>query len=288
MAIESGHRDVVVAMLDGPVARSHPDLSTAHLRRVGADGFATAEGMTSPICQHGTFIAGVLCARPSSPTPGICPGCTVLVRPIFHLETASDPPLASGGELACALVEAVQAGARIINISAVVSPSVGPESELADALGFAVHRGSIVVAAAGGDHEVTSSTLTRHPGVVPVVACDATGRPTPSSNLSRSMGIRGIAAPGTLRGLATDGPPTVSSGTSVAAVVVAGTCALLWSTAPGVAAERVTFALRGAGRRTSVVPPRLNAWAAYMRLRGGAGGRASQPGRVPQGEGALR
>jgi len=36
-----------------------------------------------PACSHGTLVAGVLSARRDSLHPGICPGCTLVVRPIF-------------------------------------------------------------------------------------------------------------------------------------------------------------------------------------------------------------
>ena len=43
---------------------------------------------SSRACQHGTFVAGMLASRHGSAAPGICPDCTLLLRPIFA-ETAT-------------------------------------------------------------------------------------------------------------------------------------------------------------------------------------------------------
>ena len=53
-----------------------------------------------------------------------------------------------------------------------------------------------MVAAAGNQGTVGSSVITRHPWVIPVIACDLQGRPTTESNLGSSIGRRGLAAPG--------------------------------------------------------------------------------------------
>jgi subtilisin family serine protease len=265
MSIEAGREDLVVALLDGPVALPHPDLSGAHVREISPAGSAACQRRESQACRHGTFVAGILGATRSSGALGVCPGCTLLVRPIFadYLESV---PRATAEQLARAIVESLDAGARIINISAALSPMVGREPELEGALEFAARRGAIVIAAAGNDGTLGSSPLTRHPTVIPVTACDALGRPVPTSNLARSMGVRGIAAPGAVTSISPSGPLVRSSGTSFAAALVSGACALLWSAFRGAAAHEITRAVIGAGRRTSVSPPRLDAWAAYQHL----------------------
>ncbi len=124
----------------------------------------------------------------------------------------------------------------------------------------------IVVAAAGNQGSVGGTSITRHPWVVPVAACDSRGRPTRESNLGHSLGLRGLMAPGeAIASLGVDGKPVTLGGTSVAAPFVTGAIALLWSEFPAATAAEVKAAVTQAiaGRRTTVTPPLLDAWAAY-------------------------
>jgi subtilisin family serine protease len=132
MGITAGVPDVSVALIDGPIVADHPDLVTENIRRLspitnepgGAGGAATA---------HGTFVAGMLAARRGSGAPAICPGCMLLVRPIFP-EIASDNaemPSATPDEVAearlverafglgaCALAEAMQVVSERLELEA--------------------------------------------------------------------------------------------------------------------------------------------------------------------------
>jgi len=266
MSIEAGREDIGIALLDGPVAPSHPDLSGARIRIIAAEGSRTSNRNGRVACRHGTFVAGILSASRSSNALGICPGCTLVVRPIFEDRADSAPPRATAEELARAVLESVEAGARVINVSGALSPTVGREPELEAALDIAARRGAMVIAAAGNDGTVASSPLTRHPGVVAVTACDVAGRPMPASNLARSLGSRGIAAPGTVTSIRPEGPPVMLTGTSFAAAVVSGACALRWSAFPHAGRHDIARGIIGPERRTSVAPPRLDAWMAYQRL----------------------
>ena len=106
-------------------------------------------------------------------------------------------PSATPQELAAAIIECIDAGARVINLSlALAQPSTKGEQALEEALNQAVRRGVIVVAAAGNQGTLGSSAITRHPWVIPVVACDLRGRPMNESNLGSSIGRRGLSAPG--------------------------------------------------------------------------------------------
>jgi subtilisin family serine protease len=127
---------------------------------------------------HGTFVAGILSARRSSTAPAICPGCTLLLRPIFSEAAAIDKvvPSASAQELAEAIIDTVDAGAHIINLSSALGqPSSKGENKLEEALNYAAHHRTIGVAAAGNQGTVGSSAITRHPWVISVVSCDGKG-----------------------------------------------------------------------------------------------------------------
>jgi subtilisin family serine protease len=143
------------------------------------------------------------------------------------------------------------------------------EYALEEALGHAMRRGVIVVAAAGNQGTIGSSAITRHTWVIPVTACDLQGRPLGMSNLAGSIGKRGLGAPGDrITSLGTDGEVRTFSGTSFAVPFVVGTIALLWSAFPTSTAAEVRAAVTQShrGGRTSVAPPLLDASAAYHML----------------------
>jgi subtilisin family serine protease len=267
-----------IGLIDGPVAADHPDLAAENIRclspatggTIGANGAATA---------HGTYVAGILAARRGSSAPAICPGCTLFVRPIF-LETASDNtemPSATPDEVADAVAECVDAGARVVNLSvAVASPSPNKEQRLEEALSYAAHRGAIVVAAAGNQGTIGSSAITRHVWVIPVAACDLRGQPIGPSNMGASIGRRGLMAPGeAVTSLGTPGEPVTSGGTSAAAPFITGTVALLWSAFPTATATEIKRAITQVdpALRRTIVPPLLNAWAAYQAMASGQSSR---------------
>jgi subtilisin family serine protease len=107
-----------------------------------------------------------------------------------------------------------------------------------------------------------------------VAACDLQRKPLGESNLAGSFGRRGLSAPGDrITSLGTNGGPRTFGGTSVAAPFVTGAIALLWSVFPTASATAVRCAITQAyhPRRKTVVPPLLNAWAAYQFLATAAG-----------------
>lgn len=280
MEISSGQPEVVVGLLDGPVEIDHPDLNNESIRSIGRDSLVGQAGMTGFAAAHGTFVAGILSAKRGSGAPGICPDCTLLVRPIF--EDASQVqgrlPRATVDGLIAAISEVVDRGARIINLSATLDRlSEKQKQVLIELLDHALRRGIIVVAAAGNQGVVGSSVITRHPAVIPVVAYDLNRRPIGLSNFSSTIGRRGLGGPGAgVSSLGESSRGAMAGGTSVAAPFVTGAAALVWSEFPEASAREVIGALRdsGATHRHSIVPPLMDAWAAYQitaRSRGRSG-----------------
>lgn len=266
----SGRAEVTVALIDGPVAIDNSDLVTLSIREIGTRTASACSRVSSVACMHGTFVAGILTAKRGSAAPAICPDCTLLVRPIFSeiTPTNGDVPSARPEELATALVETINAGARVVNLSAaLVHSSAKGDREIEMALGYAVSRQVIVVAAAGNQRTIGSSTITRHPWVVPVTGSDLQGMLTGESNLGGSIGRNGVMAPGRdIVSLGTSGKPQTLGGTSAAAPFVTGTIALLWSEFPKACAAQIKSAVTQVGqqRRRTIAPPLLNAWAAYQ------------------------
>jgi subtilisin family serine protease len=274
MGRTAGSPDVAVGLVDGPVAVGHPDLAGADIRPASPLDAGACSRAGSAACAHGTFVAGILAARRGSGAPAICPACPIVVRPIFR-ETGPDGalPTATPDDVADAIVECVDAGARIVNLSAATGePTTRIERTFRAAVDHVAQRGALVVAAAGNQGTLGSSAITRHPGVIPVVAYDVDGRPLAQSNFGLSAGRWGIGAPGDgIVSLGTTGVEGPRAGTSFAAAFVTGALALLWSLAPEAGAARLRRALLFNGRRRTVIPPLMDASAAYALLTGSDG-----------------
>jgi subtilisin family serine protease len=269
MARTAGRSEVAIGLIDGPVAKGHPDFESQNIRELPGGGGVACARSGSAACRHGTFVAGMLLAKRGSAAPAICPGCSLLVRSIFP-ETVSgngNLPSATPQELATAILDAIGASARILNLSAaLVQPSLKGERDLQAAFDYAAQRGVIIVAAAGNQGIVGSSVVTRHPWAISVAGCDAQGRPTNQSNLGSSIGRRGLLAPAEgVTSLGSEGEPVTLGGTSAAAPFVTGAIALLWSLFPLAPAADLVLAARSARspNRATIAPPLLDAWAAY-------------------------
>src|SRR5262245_38806764 len=268
----SGSAEMKIGLIDGPVVTQHPDLAGEHLREIpGKNGSACMQA-NSAACLHGTFVAGILAAKRGSGAPAICPSCTLLVRPIFAETTAAngDMPHARPEELAQAILDCIDAGARVLNVSAALAqPSIKNERALEEALNQAARRGVIVIVAAGNQGTLGSTAITCHPWVIPVVGYDLQGRPMNHSNLGNSIGRRGLGAPGDqITSLGAEGKPLTLGGTSAAAPFVTGAIALLWSEFSNVSATAIKLAITQpySRRRNTVVPPLLDAWMSYQSL----------------------
>src|SRR5947209_8272688 len=149
----SGRPEIMVGLLDGPVAIHHPDLQSAHIREIPGSMHGSCTQTNSVACMHGTFVAGILCAKRSSVAPAICPNCTLLMRPIFGDTTSESGqmPGATPEELAAAIIDSIAAGARVLNLSvSLVHPSSTGQRELEEVLDYAARRGVIAVAAESG------------------------------------------------------------------------------------------------------------------------------------------
>jgi subtilisin family serine protease len=277
MNLTSGRSEIIVGLIDGPVAIGMPNLPSKNIREVPGTVSGKCASGSSAACAHGTLVASILVAERGSAAPAICPSCTLLLRPIFeettsdtHADPAQSAPTATPGKLADAIVDCIRYGARVINLSAALGgPALNNARELEQALDFAAIKGVVIVAAAGNQTAVGSSVITRHPWVIPVAACDTWGRPLHYSNLGSSIAKRGVSAPGeNVLSLSSDGKPRTFAGTSAAAPFVTGTIALLWSEFPNAAASEIVLSVTQAQkrRRTSIVPPLLDALGSYRSI----------------------
>jgi subtilisin family serine protease len=266
-----GSPDIAIGLIDGPVLINHPDLNTENIREIPGALSGICSKADSIACSHGTFVAGILKAKRDSYAPGICPGCTLFIRPIFseHSKGKEFMPSTTPKQLAIAIFDCINAGARLINLSlAVVNPTYKNEHKLEEALSYAANCGVVIVAAAGNQGTVGSTTITRHPWVIPIIASSSKGFAMRLSNISNSIGKRGLSAPGeNIISLGTNNSPIRFSGTSVATAFVTGIIALLWSEFPKLPAYIIKQALSMTNNRRSITPPLINAASAFQYLK---------------------
>jgi subtilisin family serine protease len=272
MAIASGRHDIAIGLVDGPVDRTHPALASAAIDELGHAPHSGCAYAQSLACIHGTFIAGILVAKRSAAAPGICEGCRLVVRPVFdeRAEVRASLPTCSPENACAAIVQMIDAGVRVINLSiGFSSPTLEAHRCFDQAIDHAMRRGVIVVMAAGNQGQLAGASMTRHAWVIHVVACDAHAMPSAASSLGASIARHGLMAPGhDIRSTSPGGGSATLSGTSVAAPFVTGTIALLWSMFPRLGASEVRHAVLAAavGRRRALVPSLLDAWGAYESL----------------------
>jgi subtilisin family serine protease len=250
----------VVGVIDGPADLTHPDLDPTRITTLTGAACRHPRGLA---CRHGTAVVGILAAGRDSPAPGICPGCTVLLRPIFH-EPAPTP-----NDLATAIVDVVAAAVDIINLSLGLDGHPLATSPAVDeAFDHARANNVLVVVAAGNHGHIGPAPLLSHRWPIPVVSCDDNGNPLPDTNLGITIGQTGLRAPGhNVNTLAPNHAYQRLTGTSAAAPIVAGTAALLWSVVPDASAADIRSALLLPDvPRRSIVPPMLDAEASLRAL----------------------
>lgn len=224
-----GDPRICVAVLDGPVDRLHPSLASANLTTLDTLVSGTADqGLAT---KHGTHVASVLFGQHDGPILGIAPRCRGLIVPIFNDGPDDSLAPASQLDLARAILQAVQGGAHVINISAgESSPSGTVHPILADAVRHCIAQGVLVIAAAGNEGCDCLYVPGGLPSVLAVGAMDSQGEPLPFSNWGERYQVQGILAPGeNILGASPDGKIVASSGTSFAASIVSGIGALLLS-----------------------------------------------------------
>ncbi|MEM1206231.1 MAG: S8 family serine peptidase [Acidobacteriota bacterium] len=255
MEATAGSSEVAVGLIDGPVDAGHPDLEAFGS---AADAPLACSRPEGDACRHGTFLAGILGAERGSPAPGICPGCRFLIRPVF----SGDGEAVTGPrEVAAALLEVIEEGARVVNLSLELIRARRDLRPLGDAVEVAAKAGVILVAAAGNRAALGAASIYRHPWILPVVACDARAVPLPNANLGPSIGRTGLMAQGSgITSAVPGGGHGHLEGSSVAAPFVTGAIALMLSLYPNAPRQLVRRAiLRPGVHRRTLTPPLLDA-----------------------------
>jgi subtilisin family serine protease len=224
-----GHPDICIAILDGPVDQTHPSLQSARLNWI--ETLISGSPQQGPAVQHGTHVTSIVFGQHDGPVKGIAPYCRGLIVPIFKDGTDGSIAPCSQLDLARAIAQALEAGAKIINISGGESTSSGKAHPiLADAVQACADRNVLIVAAAGNEGCECLHIPGALPSVLAVGAMDNQGSPLDFSNWGTQYRMQGILAPGeNILGAAPGGGTRAQSGTSYATPTVSGVAALLLS-----------------------------------------------------------
>lgn len=186
--------------------------------RVAARLDLTGEGFGQAL--HGGAVASLI-----NGLQGMAPGAELL-----DIKVLSDSGSGDAFTLARGIIEAVDRGAGVINISA---GTRGDSAALRAAVAYALARNVLLVAAVGNDGLSGVVYPAGYDGVVAVAGVDAAGQHLYFSNTGAAVDLSapgiGIAVPAA----GTDGGLAAFSGTSAATPFVSAAAALLLAQSPG-------------------------------------------------------
>lgn len=209
---------VTIAIIDGPVDTSIPELAGANI----TDKSPCAVTSSSAHISHGTTVASLLV----SDAYGMVPDATLLAyqRTDDASYVGADCPMKAGilpTEVSSLINKAIDDGASIINYSA-SSPS--HSEHLKWAIARAMSQGVIITAGAGNAHEDENETsLSWWSGVIGVSAIDTDGKF--ASYSSWGQGVTTTAVGGPIIWRDDSGKISSTRGTSFSSPIVAGALA---------------------------------------------------------------
>lgn len=231
-------KGVKVAVIDTGVDDDHPQLKDAvdaglgkrFLKTPKEDEYGNpvkppaADG-TDDTVGHGTKVAGIIAARPADNTGfvGVAPEATII--PIQQNDAQGN---GDTDTMAASIAYAVEAGAKVINISQDTATPLKPNSNLEKAVNEALAKGVVIVASAGNDGlggNVKETYPASYEGVIAVASSDRNNERAP---FSQSGDFVDVAAPGVdMISTVPGGGHCADNGTSFSAPYVAGVAALL-------------------------------------------------------------
>ena len=209
---------VTIAIIDGPVDTSVPELAGANI----TDKSPCSVTSSSAHRSHGTTVASLLV----SDAYGTVPDATLLAyqRPDDASFVGADCPMKAGilpTEVSSLINKAIDDGASIINYSA---SSLSHSDHLKWAIARAMSQGVIITAGAGNAHEDDNETsLSWWSGVVGVSAIDTDGKF--ASYSSWGQGVTTTAVGGPIIWRDESGNISSTQGTSFSSPLVAGALA---------------------------------------------------------------
>lgn len=208
---------VKIAILDTGVAAS-----TAFNTGINRINLVTLPGDASQQNGHATAVASMIIGA-NALTPGVAPGSSIL-----SIRVADDLGQSDSFVLAQGIIAAVDAGARLINIS---MGGFGQSALLENAVAYARERGALIFAAAGNNGVNQVYYPAAYEGVIAVGAVDAGGNHLDFSNSGSQVDV---SAPGYSINAAWPGDQAaVVTGTSFSTPIVVGAVAAVMTEAGG-------------------------------------------------------
>jgi subtilisin family serine protease len=273
--VTRGSPTVIVAVIDSGFDVAHPD-GPVNLH-LGCDYVRWRAASFADVCPpvlddphgHGTHVAGIVAARQNNAlgVTGVAPGVGLLV-----IRTADAAGLSYMSDVAEGVVEAADAGARVVNLS-LGGPTAS--TTLRIAVEDAVARDVLVVAASGNGFQDGNPTLypAGYAGVLAVGAVTALDEHADYSSTGAHLGIVAPVGDGadvlpqhwTVSLLPMSrGGYGLKVGTSMAAPQVAGAAGLILSLRPALGGTEVADVLRSTAQPLGGAVP--NATYGYGRL----------------------
>lgn len=231
----AGDREIKIAIIDTGIDRNHPELKGKIIYSTNI-----LNPMNPTVADmHGTHVAGIIAAEKNNGIGGygINPNVKILSFDVFDGDMYTyDYAIAS------AILEAVDKGARVINISI---QGYSPSNVLKEAIEQAINKGVVVIAAAGNLGSDSPIYPANYEGVISVGAINKKKKLSTFSSYGASTDI---VAPGEDIYAPYYDPHKGSifgnlSGTSMAAPVVTGVTTLLLSKHPKLTPEEVEYIL---------------------------------------------
>lgn len=227
----TGGSDIIVAILDGGVDGTHPDLASNMV--AGWNTYNNTSDTSDP-AGHGTKVAGsaVAASNNSVGVAGVAWGCKIMPVRIADATGAT-----TFSAMAAGLNWAANHSARVANIS--YSP-ITDSSTVTSAAKYFQSKGGVVTSSAGNTGSFVSTSDS--PYILTVSATDANDVLSSSSSTGNNVDL---AAPGiSIRTTARGGTYAAVSGTSFSAPIVAGVAALVMTANPSLTGIEVQDILK--------------------------------------------
>ena len=227
--LTTGSQNVVIAILDTGVDSTHPDLQNLI---VPGWNVYNNNSDTSDVGSHGTGVAGSAAALSNNGVgiASVCWSCKLMPIRVSDVNGyASDSAIASG------LTWAADHGARVANISYIVSAS----STVTSGARYFQSKGGVVTVSAGNNGTFISSA--DNPYVITVTASNVYDQLYAWSNTGNNLDL---CAPGQVYTTIPGAGYTNAAGTSFSAPLVAGVAALVMSANPSLTSIQVQDVLK--------------------------------------------